>query len=87
MNDPLDNIKDVLVWQFIKGPKICKIDIYILFDVIYTNPDFCFIRSIVVRHPLERVLSAYRYTLKDTTLMPDINKKAFEFWLNKRFNL
>jgi hypothetical protein len=38
----------------------------------------------VVRPPLERVLSAYRFALRDTTILPEINKKVFEYWLPNR---
>jgi hypothetical protein len=33
---------------------------------------------------LERVLSAYRFSLRDTVLLPDITKKAFGIWLPNR---
>ena len=50
-----------------------------------TNAATCPFRSIVVRHPLERILSAYRYSLADTSLLPDLTKKALDHWLPFRW--
>jgi hypothetical protein len=33
---------------------------------------------------LERVLSAYRFSLRDTVILPDITEKAFSLWFPNR---
>ena len=43
-----------------------------------------YFRAIVVRHPLERVLSGYRYSLRDTSILPEINKKGLGYWIAER---
>jgi len=58
-----------------------------LFHITITNSDYekaYFSRAVVVRHPLERILSAYRYSLADSTILTGLNEKAFAHWLPYR---